>query len=163
MQRVEGARKFSLRKQSTFGDTTTGFPAKWRLRNERRNSLLMMHYYPYLGRASDWLNQIFFAARPIRSTNEIWVVTHHQYQMEFLRLFLRHHLVGKRSKVGCFLRLLKDYFYPAWSCISWSFSELLLFFTSSIWTVYLEIIKAITIIIYSKLLIIFLCLVLYNF
>ena len=71
MQRVEGARKFSLRKQSTFGDTTSGLPAKWRLRNERRNSLLMMHYYPYLGRASDWLNQIFFAARPIRSTNEI--------------------------------------------------------------------------------------------
>ena len=55
MQRVEGARKFSLRKQSTFGDTTTGFPAKWCLRNERRDSLLMMHYYPYLGRASDWL------------------------------------------------------------------------------------------------------------
>ena len=71
MQGVEGARKFSLRKQSTFGDTTTGFPAKWRLRNERRNSLLMMHHYPDLGMASDWLNQIFFAARPIRSTNEI--------------------------------------------------------------------------------------------
>ena len=31
----------SLRKQPTFGDATTGFPARWRLRNERRNSILM--------------------------------------------------------------------------------------------------------------------------
>ena len=29
----------SLRKQPTFGNTTTGFPAKWHLRNERRNSI----------------------------------------------------------------------------------------------------------------------------
>ena len=123
MQWVEGARKFSLRKQSTFGDATSGFPNKWRLRNKCRNSILMMRHYPDLGSASDWLNRIFFAARPIRMTNEIWVATHHQYQMEFLRSFLRHHLVGKRSKVSCFLKLLKDYFYPAWSCISWSFSQ----------------------------------------
>ena len=35
----------SLRKQPTFGDATTGFPAKWRLfsvRNERRNSILLL-------------------------------------------------------------------------------------------------------------------------
>ena len=31
----------SLRKQLTFGDATTGFPAKWRLRNECRNYILM--------------------------------------------------------------------------------------------------------------------------
>ena len=31
---------FSLRKQPTFGDATTGFPAKWRLRNERRKPIL---------------------------------------------------------------------------------------------------------------------------
>ena len=36
----------SLRTQPTFGDASTGFPAKWRLRNERRNSMLMT---PYLG------------------------------------------------------------------------------------------------------------------
>jgi len=44
----------SLRKQLTFGDTTTGFPAKQCLRNECRNSLLMTHHYPDLGGASDW-------------------------------------------------------------------------------------------------------------
>ena len=48
----------SLRKQSTFVGATTGFPAKWRLRNERRNSILMTRHYPDLGSASDWLNQI---------------------------------------------------------------------------------------------------------
>ena len=31
----------SLRKQPIFPDATTGFPAKGRLRNERRNSILM--------------------------------------------------------------------------------------------------------------------------
>ena len=37
----------SLRKQPTFGDATTGFSAKWRrLRNERRNSILMTRHYP---------------------------------------------------------------------------------------------------------------------
>ena len=36
----------SLRKEPTFGDATTGFPAKWRLRNERRNSILMTRHYP---------------------------------------------------------------------------------------------------------------------
>ena len=39
----------SLRKQPTFGDATTGFLAKWRLRNERRNSILMTRHYPDLG------------------------------------------------------------------------------------------------------------------
>ena len=84
MQWVEGARKFSLRKQLTFGDTTSGFPNKWHLRNERRNSILMMRHYPDLGSASDWLNQISHAARPIRSTTQIWVVTRHQYGISAL-------------------------------------------------------------------------------
>ena len=35
--------------------------------------------YPDLGSASDWLNQIFQAARPIRSTTQFRVVTRHQY------------------------------------------------------------------------------------
>ena len=58
----------SLRKQPTFGYATTGFPAKWRMRNERRNSIRMTRHYPDLDSASDWLNQISYAARPIRST-----------------------------------------------------------------------------------------------
>ena len=51
----------SVRTQPTFGDATTGFPAKWRLRNECRNSILMTRHYPDLGSASDWLNQISHA------------------------------------------------------------------------------------------------------
>ena len=38
----------------------------------------MTHYYPELGSASDWLNQISYVAQPIRSTTQIWVVTCHQ-------------------------------------------------------------------------------------
>ena len=70
---------YSLRKQPTFCDATTGFPTKRRLRNERRNSILMTLHYSDLSSASDWLNQISHTARPIRSTTLIWVVTRHQY------------------------------------------------------------------------------------
>ena len=45
----------SLRKQLTFHNATTGFPTKWPLRNECRNSVLIMRYYKDLGSASDWL------------------------------------------------------------------------------------------------------------
>ena len=69
----------SLRKQPTFGDVTTGFPAKWHLRNERRNSIRIARHYPDLGSSSDWLNQICHAAWPIRCTTQTWVVMHHQY------------------------------------------------------------------------------------
>ena len=44
----------SMRKQPTFGATTTGFPAKWRLRNELRSSIMMTRHYPDQGSASDW-------------------------------------------------------------------------------------------------------------
>ena len=68
----------------TFCDAVTGFPAKWRLRNKRRNSILMTCHYPDLGSASDWLRQISHAAWPIRSTIEIWVVPRHQYGISTL-------------------------------------------------------------------------------
>ena len=74
----------SLRKQPTFGDATTGFLTKWRLRNERWNSILMMCHYPDLGSASDWSCRIANLFQPTRVIS-----------MEFLRLFLRRHLVGK--------------------------------------------------------------------
>ena len=48
-----------------------------RLRNERRNSILMTRHHPDLGSASDWLKQISQVARPIRSTTQIWVATRH--------------------------------------------------------------------------------------
>ena len=44
----------SLRNQPTFGDAATDFPSKWRLRNERTNSIMTTRYYPDLGSASDW-------------------------------------------------------------------------------------------------------------
>ena len=45
----------SLRKQPTCRDVTTGLPAKWGLRNERRNSILLTCYSTDL--ASDWLRR----------------------------------------------------------------------------------------------------------
>ena len=67
----------SLRKQPTFGKATTGFPAKWRLRNEHRNSILMTRHYPDLG--SD--------------TSSVW---------NFCACFsLRRHLVGKLVVAKC--------------------------------------------------------------
>ena len=69
-----GIKFLSLRKQVTFGNATTGFSAKWCLRNEHRNFILITRHYPDLGSASDWLNQISQAARQIRRTNQIWVV-----------------------------------------------------------------------------------------
>ena len=36
----------NLRKKRTFRNATTGLPAKWRLRNDRRNSILMTRHYP---------------------------------------------------------------------------------------------------------------------
>ena len=38
----------------------------------------MTYYYPDLDCASNWLKKHSLAARPIRSTNQIWVVTRHQ-------------------------------------------------------------------------------------
>ena len=46
---------------------TTGFPAKWLLRNERRNSILMTYHYPDLGSASDWLCREGKLLQPIKS------------------------------------------------------------------------------------------------
>ena len=74
----------SLRKQPTFGDVTTGFPAKWLLRNDRRNSTLMGRHYPDLGSASDWSCRVGNLIQPIRSTTQIWVVTRHQYGISAL-------------------------------------------------------------------------------
>ena len=50
---------FILAWEKTICDATTGFPAKWCLRNEPRKSLLMTRqyrcHYPDLGSASGWL------------------------------------------------------------------------------------------------------------
>ena len=44
----------------------------------------MTRQYPDLGSPSDWLNPIFQAARPIRSTTQFWLVTRHQYGISAL-------------------------------------------------------------------------------
>ena len=49
------------RKQPTFCDATSGFPMKICLRNGCRNSVLMSLHHSDLGRASDWLKQIYNA------------------------------------------------------------------------------------------------------
>ena len=64
--------KSSLRKQTTFRDATNGFPAKWRLRNKRRNSILMTRHYSDLGSASDWLKQISLVKSLPFRTPEAW-------------------------------------------------------------------------------------------
>ena len=75
---------FSLRNQPTFRNATSAFPAKWCLRNECRNSILMTCHYPDLGSASDWLKQIYQAAWSIRRTTPMWVETCHQYGISAL-------------------------------------------------------------------------------
>ena len=52
----------------TFGDATTGFLAKWRLRNKRRNFILMTRHHPDLGSASDWSCRVGNLFQLIRST-----------------------------------------------------------------------------------------------
>ena len=101
----------SLRKQPSgpFGDVTTGFPAKKsRLRNERINFILMKRHYPDLGSASDWLNHVSHAARPIRSTTHIWVVTRHQYGISELvsKTSFGGESSGTVAKCRLFLRLI---------------------------------------------------------
>ena len=71
------------RKQPTFCDATSGFSMKICLRNGCRNSVLMSLHHSDLGRASDWLKQIYHAAPPIRRTTQIWEVMC-AISMEFL-------------------------------------------------------------------------------
>ena len=101
-------KKNSLRKQQTFRDTITGFPVKSRLRNERRNSILMTRHYPDLGNASDWLCRLGNLLQPIRSTTQIWVVTRPQYGIS--ALVSQTSFCGETSGgiAKCFLRLLNN-------------------------------------------------------
>ena len=69
----------SLRKQTTFCDAISGFPAKWRLKNERRNSILMTRRYLDLGTASDWSHCLWNLLQPIRRF--LWG-PHHETNVE---------------------------------------------------------------------------------
>ena len=73
-----------LRKELTFGDATIGFLAKRRLRNERRNSILMTVCVTTKILTLFEIGWIEANSQPIRSTKQIWVVTRHQYGISLL-------------------------------------------------------------------------------
>ena len=101
-------RSHSLRKQTTFCDATSSFPAKWRLKKEYRNSILMTHHYPDPGRASAWLRQIFHKqhnqSEAVPRSGKRRIIS-----IEFLCLFLRQCFMGNQlvgtQNIVCFLRL----------------------------------------------------------
>ena len=125
----------SLRKQRTFGDATTGFPAKWRLRNERKNSIywwrvtIQICVVLLTGRAACMGNLI----QPIRSTTQLDSDASSEVSRKFLRSFLRRNLAGKQvvapPNVGCFLRL-QICLFSFCGCLElpgyWTFHESLL-------------------------------------
>ena len=102
--------KLAWENNPTFGDTTSAFSMKWRLRNECRNSVLFQDASPPRFGCFWLVEANFHAARPMTNITQIWLVTHHQCGI--LHLFLRRHLAGKRvvalRNVGCFPRL---YYY----------------------------------------------------
>ena len=60
-------------------DVTASFRAKWRLRNEPLNSILIKCHYPDVSSVFDWSCHAGNLLQPIRSTTQIWEVTRHQY------------------------------------------------------------------------------------
>ena len=98
----------SLSKQLTFCDTTSSFPAKWRLRNERRNSILMTRHYPDLGSASDWSCRGGKLLQPIKSTTQIRPVTRHQCGIS-IQSFLKRHFARKPVMASRMSAVFSDY------------------------------------------------------
>jgi len=75
----------SIRKQTTFSDVTTGFPAKEHLRKEHRNSIVMMLHYLDLGTASDWSCCLWnLLLNQSEALPQTWVVISHQYGISAL-------------------------------------------------------------------------------
>ena len=76
----------------------------------------MTCHYLGLGSASDWLKQISRAARPIRITTQIWVVTRHQYEISVLltqKLF-RWKTSGAVAKCRLFSQVKAKKFQVFW-------------------------------------------------
>lgn len=99
----------SLRTQPISYDTTCSFPANQLVKDERRNYILMISHCPDLGSVFDWWKQVFLVAQPVRGAIQNWIVTHNQYGISILCLFLAHHFGGKKvlaSQIGgCFIGL----------------------------------------------------------
>ena len=73
--------RFSLGNQPTFRDGTTGLPAKWRLTNDFRNSILTTCHYPDLDSAFDWSCHKTNLSQAIRRAIQILVVTRHEWRI----------------------------------------------------------------------------------
>ena len=93
------------------------------LRNEDRNSLLMTCHYPDLGSASDWLCSEENLLQPIRSINQIWIVTWRLISKEFLWYFPGRHFTGRVTRVTSvakcrlftqWLRCITSHLYFCW-------------------------------------------------
>ena len=67
----------------------------------------MTRHYPDLGSNSEWLKKLSHSALPSRSTNQIWVVTRHQYGISALvsQTLFRGETMVASPNVGCFLML----------------------------------------------------------
>ena len=92
---------FNLEKtinNNIFGITRAGFLMKWHLsmKNEHRNSIVMMHHYPDLGSISDcgWNKFSTYQKQP------------HQYEIYGLTPLTSFHdePIGGLQNVSCFLR-----------------------------------------------------------
>ena len=67
----------------------------------------MMHHYPELGSASDWLCHVGNLFQPIKSATQILVVTCHQWGISVLisqTIFCGETVVASQN-VGCFFTL----------------------------------------------------------
>ena len=86
-----------LRKQPTFGDATTGLLAK-------RAQKFHTDNVSDQGTAFDWLMQINYVARPIRSATQIWVLTSDQYGISALvsQTSFRGETIGDVAKCRLF-------------------------------------------------------------
>ena len=67
-----------------FATTPLVFPRIDVWETTAESFILMTYHYQALGSASDWLKQIYLAARPIKSPTQIWVMTRHQYGISAL-------------------------------------------------------------------------------
>ena len=93
----------NLRRQPAFRDANTGFPAKWRLSNDCKNSIQMMSQDP--GLEEICFNQSEALPRSWLWTSSAWN-------------FLRRHFAGKpvvaSRNVGLFLRI-PFYTFATWA------------------------------------------------
>ena len=102
-------RAFSFMWPVAMPDKTADIPRyhHWFQRNDFWRPSAEIPYYPDLNSASDWWKEISNAALPIRSTNQIWEATRHQYGIFALvsqtpASFRRETSGGVGGNVGCF-------------------------------------------------------------